>query len=179
MAQSRARRYSPASAASSGGWRSSRICSPCHSARQPGSEISTAVHSPWRTVSRTSRTALRRARAAMGAVALTRPSAKKAMAEYRLAPSALAGCCEPRRPMNITSVTVMAIWARLLSTSGRASISVATISGFHARRFGAGWAGPYGFFLIATPNLNRSPDLRRRRIARGAAQTWCLRRLNR
>ena len=30
-------------------------------ARQPGSEISTAVHSPWRTVSRTSRTALRRA----------------------------------------------------------------------------------------------------------------------
>ena len=172
MAQSRARRYSPASAASSGGWRSSsRICSPCHSARQPGSEISTAVHSPWRTVSRTSRGVAPRARAAMGAVALTRPSAKKAMAEYRLAPSALAACCEPRRPMNITSVTVMAIWARLLSTSGRASISVATISGFHARRFGAAGAGPYGFFLIATPNLNRSPDLRRRRIARGAAQT--------
>ncbi|CUJ30193.1 Uncharacterised protein [Achromobacter sp. 2789STDY5608621] len=143
MAQSRARRYWPAGAASSGGWRSnSRICSPYQSARQPGTDTSAAVHRPWRTVRRTSRTELRRApsaRAAIGAVALTRPSAKKAMAEYRLAPSALAASgCEPRWPMNMTSVTVIAIWARLVSTSGRLSSRVATISRFQAARRRAG-----------------------------------------
>ena len=121
------------------------MCSPYQSARQPGTEISTALQKPWRTVRRTSRTELRRApsaRAAIGAVALTRPSAKKAMAEYRLAPSALAASgCDPRWPMNITSVTVIAIWARLVSTSGRASSKVAMISRFQAARRARGMRG--------------------------------------
>lgn len=118
------------------------MCSPNHSARQPGTEISTALQKPWRTVRRTSRTELRRAPsacAAMGAVALTVPSAKNAIAEYRLAPSALAASgCEPRWPMNITSVTVIAICARLVSTSGRLSSRVAVISRFQAARRRAG-----------------------------------------
>ncbi len=76
----RARTYSPAACASAGSWPiASRIASLCHSTIQIGTETATAIHMPWRTVRRTSRTEwpLRpSSRAIIGAVAVVRPRPK-------------------------------------------------------------------------------------------------------
>lgn len=91
-----------------------------------------ASHRPWRTVRRRSRTEWRRrpsSVAIIGEVASIRPRPKISGMKYRLEPSAPAASVSgPRRPIIMTSVAVMAVWPRLVSTIGQASAIIALIS---------------------------------------------------
>ena len=106
-----------------------------HSSAHNGRVRLTAIHSDWRNVRRTSRTALRlepSADAIIGDDAVITPMQIRASAKVRLRPSAAAASWRgPSQPNSTTSVAWISAIVRLLRISGHASASVAPSSARH------------------------------------------------
>jgi hypothetical protein len=112
-----------------------RMASACQRNIQMGTDTMMAIHRPWRTVRRTSRTEWRRrpsSVAIIGETASIRPSPKIIGRKYRLEPSEPAArALGPSRPIMSTSVAVMAVWPRLVRIIGQLRASIARISPRH------------------------------------------------